>query len=284
MDRLRANAFGSSVPHQVAQAQGFYEAESLEVDWATTQSSKEQMGALKEGRWDLVFTNADNVFWWDEDNGADFVIVLSLPSKPNQNFLVRPEISGYEDLRGRVLAVDAAESGYVTPLRVLLKEAGLVEEGKDFILDEVGNTSFRIEALRKGTAYGAMISAGQERGLESDGIKVLDSINRLYTRYAGSTVVQRDWAVQNPELLLRFLRAYLRAMMWADNPAHAKELATISGGRRGEDAGKGTIPPFEWQGLQAMLETRRDVGLLRGDPDPHRFADDRYFIEALRGL
>src|SRR5436853_2619751 len=155
MDRLRAKAFGSSVYHQVAGALGYYRDADLEVEWAVTQSSKDQMRELKEGKWDLVFTNADNVFWWVEDNGANFVIVLALPSKPNQNFLVRPEITGYEDLRGKVLAVDASESGYVTPLRVLLMEAGLVEEGKDFIFNEVGNTSIRIEALRTGTAYGA---------------------------------------------------------------------------------------------------------------------------------
>src|SRR3954467_8140994 len=124
MDRLRANAFGSSVYHQLAGALDYYQDADLEVEWAITQSSKEQMRELKDGKWDLVFTNADNVFWWVEDNGANFVIVLAMPSKPYQNFIVRPEIHGYEDLRGKVLAVDAAESGYVTPLRVLLKEGG----------------------------------------------------------------------------------------------------------------------------------------------------------------
>jgi ABC-type nitrate/sulfonate/bicarbonate transport system substrate-binding protein len=286
MDRLRVNAFGQSLYHQVALDRAFYANADLEVDWGTTNASKEQMQELKDGRWEIVHTNADNVFWWVEDNGANFVIVLALPSQPGQNLIVRPEIGGYEDLRGKPIAVDAAESGYVTPLRQLLGEAGLTEEGKDFTFVQVGNTGFRIDSMRAGQTYAAMISAGQERALEPEGFKVLDNINRLYTHYAGSTAVRRDWAEANRDLLVRYLRAHLQAMRWAEDPANADELARIQGGARRRESGATTwaVPPFEWDGLQAMLETRQTVGLLRGAPDPRRFADDRYYQEALQGL
>ncbi len=47
--------------------------------------------------------------------------------------------------------------------------------------------------------------------------------------------------------------------------------------------GAPTPPPFAWEGLREMLEMRRDVGLLRGAPDPRRFADDRYYLDAVAG-
>src|SRR5947208_10345020 len=109
MDRLRINSFGRSAAHDVALNEGLYAAENLEVELQVTQSSKAQMQELLDGVWQVVHTNADNVFWWDEDNGADFVIVMATPSRPGQSFVVRPEITGYADLRGKVLAVDAAE-------------------------------------------------------------------------------------------------------------------------------------------------------------------------------
>jgi hypothetical protein len=33
-----------------------------------------------------------------------------------------------------------------------------------------------------------------------------------------------------------------------------------------------------------MLETRQEVGLLRGAVDPHRFADDSYYRAAVTSL
>ncbi len=258
-DKLRINSFGRSAAHEAALKEGFYAAEGLDVEHMATPSSKQQMQELVDGVWQVVHTNADNVFWWCEDNGADLLIVSSTPGQPGQDFVVRPEIHGYEELRGKPIAVDAAESGYVTPLRVLLAEQGLATEGKDFTFTEVGNTQFRIDAMDAGTCFGAMVGSGQSGELAARGYRLLDSINRLYTRYASIAAVRRDWAVQNAELLVRYLRAHLQG------------------------AGGGQ-PAFEWDGLRQMMETRRQVGLLRGPVDPHRFATSDYFDRAVAGL
>ena len=260
MDKLRINTFGRMAAHEVAVKEGHYAAENLEVELQVTQSSKAQMRELLDGACQVVHTNADNVFWWDEDYGADFLIVMATPSRPGQSFVVRPEITGYADLRGKVLAVDAAESGYVTPLRVLLREAGLAEEGRDFTFVEVGATQQRIDAMRDGRAVGAMIGEAQAEELPKEGFRILDSINRLYTNYAGSTAVRRSWLEHHEDLLLRYLRAHLRALR--------------------SSSGQST-PRFSWEGLTEMLQTRNDVGLLRGTADPHRFADESYFQRAV---
>ena len=264
MDTLRISTFGRSGPHQAALSNGYYVSENLQVDLDVTQASKAQMQQLKDGTWDLVHTNADNVFWWNEDNGADFLIVLALPGKPNQSFVVRPEIATYEDLRGKAIAVDAALSGYVTPLRVLLRQAGLAEEGPDYHFIEVGATQQRIDAMKDGRAYGAMVGVGQDTPLVADGFRILDSINRLYTNYAGSAAARRDWIQAKPDLLQRYLRAHLKG---------------VQAGGRTEP-----LPAFGWDGLRAMMETRHEVGLLRGTVDPHRFADDSLYLRALDTL
>ena len=213
-----------------------------------------------DGVWDAVHTNADNVVWWNEDNGADLIIVLATESKPNQDLVVRGEISTYEDLRGKVLAVDAAESGYVTPLRVLLRQGGL-EESRDYTFIEVGATQERIDAMLDGRAFGAMVGTGRDN--TADGLHVLDTINRLYTHYAGSCATRRDWASANEALLVRYLRSQLRAG------------AALSGG-----VGP---PPFSREGLREMMQTRQDVGFLRGPVDPDRFVDDRFYKLAIEG-
>src|SRR6266508_6327593 len=87
LDRLKINSFGRLTPHEVATAQGFYAAEELEVEHAATTASKVQMQELKDGVWDVVHTHPDNVFWWNEDNAADLLIVLALPAEPNLIFV-----------------------------------------------------------------------------------------------------------------------------------------------------------------------------------------------------
>src|SRR5438270_8735697 len=130
VDKLEINTFGRLIPHEVAVAKGFYAAETLEVEHTATTASKVQMSELKNGVWHAVHTHPDNVFWWNEDNDADLLIVLSLPAEPNLVLVVGPEIKSFEDLRGKTIAADAAESGFVTPLRVMLQEHGLVQEGR----------------------------------------------------------------------------------------------------------------------------------------------------------
>ncbi len=266
MDKIQTSAFGRSPVHEAAVRQGFYAAEGLEVTTDVTQASKTQVQQLVNDVWQIVSTNADNIVWWVEDNGADLLIVMATETQPNQNFVVRPEIAGYADVRGKVLAADAAKSGYSTPLRLLLQREGLTEDKDDFTFIEVGSTEHRVEAMRVGQAVGAMINAGGERSLTPDGFHVLDSINPLYAHYAGISAVRRSWANEHPDLLVRYLRAYLRAVVST------------------KDAADATPPRFSWEGLQEMLDMRREVGLLRGARDPRRFADDRFYREAVAGL
>ena len=77
MDKLRVSTFGRGAAHEAAVSMGIYAAEDLEVERDVTNSSKVQMQQLIDGVWHAVHTNADNVVWWNEDNGADLVIVLA---------------------------------------------------------------------------------------------------------------------------------------------------------------------------------------------------------------
>lgn len=281
MDQLKINTFGRMVAHEVAKAKGFYAAEDLEVSHTPTTASKVQMQELKDGVWDFVHTHPDNVFWWNEDNGADLLIVLALPSEPNLVLVVGPEIKSFEDLRGQTIAADAAQSGFVTSLRVMLQEHGLVEEGKDFHFEEIGTD--RTTALREGRFVGSMLGSGWERHLADQGFHVLDAIKRLYTHYAVIATARRPWVLEHEDLVVRYVRAHVRAVLWLQDPAHAEEAKQFqaTGSAAGGFSGP---PPFEWEGLRQMMGTRKDAGLLRGPVDPHRFADDRYYQEAIKGL
>jgi ABC-type nitrate/sulfonate/bicarbonate transport system substrate-binding protein len=280
VDKLRINSFGRLAAHEVAAARGFYAAEELEVEHTATTASKVQMGELKDGVWDFVHTHADNVFWWNEDNGADLLIVMSLPAEPNLIFFVGPDIKSYEDVRGKTIAADAAESGFVTSLRVMLQEHGLTEEGRDYRFEEIG--ADRVSALRAGRFIGSMLNTGAERALADQGFHVLDAITRLYTAYANIATARRPWVLDHPDLVVRYLRAHLRALLWLEDPANSAEAAPYPyrPGPNRLDA----PPAFEWEGLRQMMQTRQDAGWLRSPVDPHRFADESYYQQPASSL
>jgi ABC-type nitrate/sulfonate/bicarbonate transport system substrate-binding protein len=281
VDNLRINGFGRLAAHEVAVAKGFYAAQDLEVEYTSTPASKVQMQEAKDGVWHFVHTHPDNVFWWNEDNGADLVIVFAPPVQPNLVLVVAPEIKSYEDLRGKTIAADAAESGFVTSLRVLLKEHGLVEEGRDYKFAEIGSN--RVDALREGKYVGSMLNTGAERSLADKGFHVLDSINHLYQNYTHATAAGRQWAQAHPDTVVRYLRAHVRGVLWLADPSNAAEAAGF-GARPGAGHGESGPPPFSWEGIREMMGTRREAGLLRGAVDPHRFADDQYYLKAIAGL
>jgi ABC-type nitrate/sulfonate/bicarbonate transport system substrate-binding protein len=239
------------------------------------------MQELVDGVWDIVHTHADNIFWWSEDNGADIEIILAIPSEPNLIFVVAPEIKTYEDLRGKTIAAEASMSGFVTTLRVMLAEHGLKEEGKDFFFEEIGSN--RVEALRAGRFPASMLNVGAERALEAEGFHVLDHIKRLYSSYATIAAARRPWIAANEDVAVRYLRAHTRALLWMQDPANQAEAARLDIRYRVEPGVQGS-PPFAWAGIQEMMGTRRDAGLLRGAVDPKRMADDHLYLAALKSL
>lgn len=280
MDKLRINTFGRLAPHEAAVARGFYTAEDLEVEHTATTASKTQMGELKDGVWNFVHTHADNVFWWNEDNDADLLIVMALPAEPNLILVVGPEIKSYEDLRGKTIAADAAESGFVTSLRVMLQEHGLTNEGTDYRFDEIGAN--RVDPMRAGRYVASMLNTGAERALADQGFHVLDAITRLYTRYANIATARRLWVLDNPGIVVRYLRAHMRALLWLDDPVNAAEAASFP--YRPGPVRLAGPPAFEWEGIRQMMQTRKDAGWLRGAVEPRRFSDDSYYREAINGL
>jgi hypothetical protein len=128
-----------------------------------------------------------------------------------------------------------------------------------------------------------MLNVGQERNLSDLGFYVLDSIKRLYTNYTTIGVVRQQWADDHPDLLVRYLRAHMRAVLWIEDPANAAEAAQYQA-RATLVKGTPIPPPFAWDGIREMMAIRRDAGLLRGDVEPRRMADDRYYQQVIGDL
>ena len=132
---------GFNWPLWIAQDKGFFADNGLEVNITPTPGSVFQMQNLASGKFDIAFTNYDNVVAYMEGQGEaplpqppDFFVFMGVQYGAVR-LVANPEVKSIADLKGKSLAVDAATTGYAFVLRKMLQQGGL-NEG-DYTLDRV---------------------------------------------------------------------------------------------------------------------------------------------------
>lgn len=221
-----------NLPTFAAIAKGFFAAEGLAVDLATTPSSVYQAEKLAAGEFDIAFTAFDNVVAYGEGQGAakidgnpDFCVLMGA-TQIELSFVVAPEIGRYEDLRGRSLALDAPSTGFAFVLYEMLSRNGLAPG--DYEVAAVGATPQRWQSVKAGEHAGTISIEPFTSLARGAGFKVLDVSSNLFDAYQGGIVAaRRSWALQNADRVKRFLRGYLAGLAWTLAPGNRSEAEAL---------------------------------------------------------
>ena len=251
-----------------------------------------------------MLNNADNVIAWAEGQGADpqpndFVIFLGGSQGVNQKLVAAPGINDFEDFRGKVLAADAPTTGYAIVGVYILKKYGL-ELNRDYSFKAFGNTAARADAMSRGEAFGAMMNMPDEE-IRKRGFKVLARSEDYVKHYArGLGATRRPWANANEELLVRFIRAMIRATDWVMEAKNKEEVMQIllpenknNKPRAEEMYEENTSPQFGFtprsridiEGIRTIIELRETAGLMKPPvPKPQKYIDERFYNKAIATL
>jgi len=303
-DLLRIGTFGKDAALLAAEGRGFLKAENLRVETNIVTDSPTLLRNLISGRYDLILNNADNVIAWAEGQGADpkpndFVIFLGGHQGLKQKLVVLSKVQDFGDLKGKVLAVDAPTTGFAIVMIAILKQHGL-EQGRDYTLKMFGNTTKRADALERGEAWAGMLNLADEE-IEKRGLKVLARSEDYVEHYArGLGATRRDWAGKNKALLVRFIRAMVRATDWVLEPKNKDAVVALllpenkNHRRRAEEAYEETVSPrfgltprgrIDLEGIRTVLELREAAGLMKPPvPKPEKYVDEDYYKKALASL
>src|SRR5260370_24661362 len=155
----------------------------------------------------------------------DFFAFMGV-SQGTVRLVVSPDVKGYDDLRGKTLAVDAIATGYSLVLRKMLQLGGL-NEG-DYRLESVGATAIRAQALMEHNFAGTLLTTPLEIAPESLGYRRLANAVDVLGPY--QTIVgmaRRSWAKNNRDALVRFIRASNEAIDWLFDPKNRSEAVQI---------------------------------------------------------
>jgi ABC-type nitrate/sulfonate/bicarbonate transport system substrate-binding protein len=296
---LRVNVFrgSSNIPLYMAQETGAFRRRGLVVSLQFTPNSDEQRAGLAAGRFEIAQAAVDNAVAMVEVAKADAVIVAGGDGGINE-LMVRPEIARTTDLRGRAYAVDAPNTAYALIGRKILKDAGL-NAPADYQLALAGGSEGRTRALDTPAAAATILNPPWSFIARERGAKSLGSTAQLFGPYqAQGLFVMRPWAAANPQVLERFLAAYIEGCRAAQDPARkeltlqvlARELKTerriaeltyaelLSPGGLARDCA------LDQQGFRNVLALRAEMeGQWGGQPPaPGRFLDLSHYERALR--
>ena len=303
-DLIKIGLFNKDAAIIAAQEKGFLQRENIRVEINTVTDSPTLLRNLISGRYDIILNNADNVIAWAEGQGADpqpndFVIFLGGSQGVNQRLAVHPSIQDYQDIKGKVLAVDAPTTGYAIVMIAILKKHGL-ELNRDYTLKSFGNTNARADAIKRDEAVGAMMGMTDDE-IQQCGFKVLARAEDHVADYArGLGATRREWANANEDLVVRFIRAMIRATDWVmdgknkeevvrvllaenkNNQARAEERYTESISSRFGFTPRSRI---DLEGIRTIIQLRETAGLMKPPvPKPEKYIDERFYKKALATL
>jgi ABC-type nitrate/sulfonate/bicarbonate transport system substrate-binding protein len=301
--RLRVNAFpnAKALPLHAGIAEGIFARHGLDLELQLTQSSKSQRDGLAAGAFEIAQAALDNAVAMIDVANKDVVILAGGDSGMNE-FIVQPEISGFADLKGRTVIVDAPDTAYALQAKKILLKAGL-HEGADYTIKPVGAVVYRYKALIEDKRNAAgILNLPFNIQAEEHGLKSLGRLIDLLGPYqAAGAFAMRPWATQHPGLVERYLAAYVESLRFVRAPANkAACLALLrdklklseSAAERTYaqlvDPGFGFTPDarFSQEGFRNMLALRAEIERKKdGAPAaPEKYVDLGYYARAIKSL
>lgn len=290
---------GRPLQFVVADKQGIFAKYDLEGENANKANSDEVRGDLAAGNGDLAYLALDNAVAMVELAKADAVIVMGGEGSQNE-LIAQPEIRSIQDLRGKILIVDAVNTAYALQMKKILLLSGL-EAGRDYQMKPYGATPARLIAMREHKEFaGSMLGPPASIAAKREGFVSLASVQEIIGPYqAAGFFTMRSWAKEHREILVPFLAACIEAQRWLMNPANKSQVIELlsSQSKAPPEVAAATYESLmtrpggyekdarlDSEGFANVLKLRADVeGQWGGHPPgPEKYYDPTYYRAALQ--
>lgn len=200
----------SSLPLFVASERGHFQRGGLDVRMTTVRNSDQLMNGLLDGTFQIVHSAPDNFIAWRDRTDRDIVAWIGGAGGPLA-LVGAKDVPDVEALRGRAVAVDSPESGFVSTLRLILRAAGVAEE--DIRLEALGATQLRYRSLLAGETSATMLSLPWSLLAAEAGCHIIGEQSAVIPRLQGSCGASLGgWLADNAAVADTYLRALVAAL------------------------------------------------------------------------
>lgn len=214
-------------------------------------------------------------------NGQSLVMVAGLVNKATSSLIAARDVPDIGALKGKAIGYLDEKSASAAILKRILKVKGIPEaESRLIPFPDPGVVG---AAVANGTVGASLVDPVRAGRLRGSGFDVLVEANEVAREYqAEGLVVRPEWARQNEDVLIRFIRATIQAEQWINAPANkaaAVEQLSRSLGVNPSEATivyeqyveqLGAIPPagdIDEAGVRGVIELLTEIGEA-GDPRP----------------
>lgn len=210
----------------VAHDAGFFIKEGLEDQIIFIPSATQLAQVLVAGDVDIASLGGGPVMAADL-SGADLKVIGNNVNKLIFSIHAKPEVKSLEELRGKRIAVSRFGSSSDIAARAALRKVKL-DPAKDVNLMQLGTMANMFGALKSGGVEASVVSPPTQFLSEKMGFKEIFSITEMDLAYPNpSMAVPGELISKKPDMIDRFMRAYVRAMQRAqsDRQSSIKTLA-----------------------------------------------------------
>jgi ABC-type nitrate/sulfonate/bicarbonate transport system substrate-binding protein len=200
------------MPYYVARDRGFFREEGLEPEIIFIRSSL-SLQAMLAGS--LDFGTATGTAVNAILNGADIRVVLAMSDKPAFDLIAHPSITKIAELRGKRIGFGGIGGLSEIIVRQILAANRIPQDQVKFL--PMGQNSLTYASLKAGMIDATMLQMPQNFLAQDDGFRKLAAGADYYRVVQGGLATARATAAERPELVMKVIRATLRAVRWIKN-------------------------------------------------------------------
>nr|WP_040853385.1 ABC transporter substrate-binding protein [Phyllobacterium sp. YR531] len=207
------------LPVFVAEDQGFFKTNGLKIEYLRLGSVDKATAAVRDGTADLAITPPEGAIL-DYIAGGDLRILAANSVRLPMSLVVRSDIDGIKDLRGKRIGTSSLTEGTAIYTRMMLHRDGLTYPGDyEFVL--TGVHTMRWIALQKGEIDCAPQPAPWNFLAEREGFRLIGEVNDIIPEIVFAAIIgNAAWVSQNHKTVERLLAALAEAHDFVNDPTN----------------------------------------------------------------
>ena len=211
----------------VAERKGFFRQHGVSVERAQEEEDT-AIEALVGGGRDVALVTAATIAGAVRD-GQEVVMVAGAVNRAAYSFIGARGVDDMGGLIAKVVGVRDPKDITTALLRRIIRRGGLGDDA--YRIFAFPDSGMRAAAIANGTAAGSLVEAPRAARLQASGFKTLGNAFEVVPDFqAEGLAVRADWARQNSDRLVRFLRAVAAADRWLYAPENHREAVDILAG------------------------------------------------------
>lgn len=203
---------GSSFPIWIAKDARLFEKYGLTADLIYIPSSSLALQAMLGGNIHIIPTASAPTIMQAKAQGADTVLIGATNNTVTFFFMVTPDVTKPQDLKGKKVGVSRFGSSSDTAVRYALRKWGL-EAGRDVTILQMGGIPEILAGMKSGSVSGGPLSSPTDLRARKEGFSELVDLGQIGLDYPQTSIaVSQSYMQRQRDEVRNFMKIIIEAV------------------------------------------------------------------------